>query len=109
MQGAHDLYRELMNAGVPAEDARFVLPNAASTKLVMTMNARELRHFFELRCCRRSQWEIQTLAREMLRLVRQAAHQLFTGAGPGCLNAPCPEGSMTCGSIREVREEYAKL
>jgi len=109
MQGAHDLYRELMNAGVPAEDARFVLPNAASTKLVMTMNARELRHFFELRCCRRSQWEIQSLAREMLRLVRQAAHQLFTGAGPGCLNAPCPEGSMTCGSIREVREDYAKL
>jgi len=108
MQGAHDLYRELMNAGVPAEDARFVLPNAASTKLVMTMNARELRHFFELRCCRRSQWEIQSLAREMLRLVRQAAHQLFTGAGPGCLNAPCPEGSMTCGSIREVREDYAK-
>ena len=59
MQGTHELYRDLMNAGVPAEDARFVLPNAAATKLVMTMNARELHHFFGLRCCRRSQWEIQ--------------------------------------------------
>jgi thymidylate synthase (FAD) len=109
MQGTHELYRDLINAGVPAEDARFVLPNAAATKLVMTMNARELHHFFRLRCCRRSQWEIRAMAREMLRLARQAAPRLFTRAGPGCLHAPCPEGSMTCGAIREVREEYAKL
>jgi len=109
MQDTYGLYHDLLSAGVPAEDARFVLPNAAATKLVMTMNARELHHFFELRCCRRSQWEIQAMAREMLRLARQAAPQLFTRAGPGCLSAPCPEGTMTCGSIRDVREEYAKL
>ncbi len=77
MLATHDLYRDLMANGVPAEDARFVLPNAASTKLVMTMNARELHHFFELRCCRRSQWEIRAMAREMLRLARQAAPLLF--------------------------------
>ncbi len=109
MQDTHELYRDLLNAGVPAEDARFVLPNAAATKLVMTMNARELHHFFELRCCRRSQWEIQAMAREMLRLARQAAPRLFSEAGPGCLRAACPEGPMTCGASREVREEYAKL
>ena len=109
MQDTHELYSDLLNAGVPAEDARFVLPNAAATKLVMTMNARELHHFFALRCCRRSQWEIQAMAREMLRLVRQAAPRLFTAAGPGCLTAPCPEGPMSCGATGEVREEYAKL
>ncbi len=109
MQASHDLYRELMAAGVPAEDARFVLPNAAATKLVMTMNARELHHFFVLRCCRRAQWEIRTMAREMLRLARHAAPMLFAGAGPGCLNDPCPEGAMTCGGIKDVRAEYAEL
>ena len=109
MQQTHELYRDLLDAGVPAEDARFVLPNAAATKLVMTMNARELRHFFELRCCRRAQWEIRDMANEMLKLVRKAAPLLFADAGPGCLQGPCPEGSMTCGEIKAVREEYAQL
>lgn len=109
MQAAHGLYCELLEAGVPAEDARFVLPSAAPTKLVMTMNARELHHFFGLRCCRRAQWEIRDMAREMLRLSRQAAPLLFAGAGPGCLHGPCPEGAMTCGSISDVRAEYAQL
>lgn len=106
---AHLLYRDMLAAGVPAEDARFVLPNAAGTKLVMTMNARELRHFFVLRCCRRAQWEIRDMANEMLRLARKASPLLFSGAGPGCLSGPCPEGTMTCGAIKEVREEYAQL
>jgi thymidylate synthase (FAD) len=109
MQQTHDLYSDLLDAGVPAEDARFVLPNAASTKLVMTMNARELHHFFVLRCCRRAQWEIRAMAREMLRLARQTAPLLFAEAGPGCLNAPCPEGVMTCGAIKDVRDEYSQL
>lgn len=103
------VYADLLEAGVPAEDARFVLPNAAATKLVMTMNARELHHFFHLRCCRRAQWEIRAMARQMLRLARQAAPVLFAGAGPGCLNASCPEGAMTCGAVKEVRSEYANL
>jgi thymidylate synthase (FAD) len=109
MQETHELYSDLMTAGVPAEDARFVLPNAASTKLVMTMNARELHHFFALRCCRRAQWEIQALAKEMLQLAREASPMLFAVAGPGCLKRPCPEGAMTCGAIKEVREEYWQL
>jgi thymidylate synthase (FAD) len=109
LQKTHELYRVLVDAGVPAEDARFVLPNAASTKLVMTMNARELRHFFVLRCCNRAQWEIRALAKEMLRLARRVAPLLFADAGPGCLHGPCPEGAMTCGEIKAAREEYAAL
>lgn len=109
LAATHELYRDLLAAGVPAEDARFVLPNAAATKLVMTMNARELHHFFTLRCCRRAQWEIRDLAREMLRLVRAAAPLLFADAGPGCLRGPCPEGTMTCGEAADVIEEYREL
>ncbi len=109
MQETHDLYRDLMASGVPAEDARFVLPNAASTKLVMTMNARELHHFFALRCCRRAQWEIQAMAKAILKLAREASSLLFAEAGPGCLKRPCPEGAMTCGEIKAVREEYWQL
>ena len=106
-----DTYRmsELLAAGIPAEDARFVLPNAATTKLVMTMNARELHHFFALRCCRRAQWEIRLMAKEMLMLARKSAPLLFKDAGPGCLRGACPEGSMTCGKAVEVRKEYQHI
>ncbi|MEZ4601517.1 MAG: FAD-dependent thymidylate synthase [Syntrophotaleaceae bacterium] len=109
LEEIHLLYRDLLEAGIPAEDARFVLPNAAQTKLVMTMNARELLHFFGLRCCRRAQWEIREMATEMLRLARTAAPLLFAAAGPGCLTGPCPEGRMSCGAIDEVRREFADL
>lgn len=97
MEYAWAFYRAMCIAGVPAEDARFVLPNAAETKLVMTMNARELRHFFFLRCCERAQWEIRAMAKEMLRLVQLTAPALFRTAGPGCTTGNCPEGSMGCG------------
>ncbi len=84
---------------VPAEDARYVLPNACATKLVATLNARSLYNFFALRCCRRAQWEIRALAWEMLRLVRAIAPHVFSQAGPDCLSARgCGEGEMSCGS-----------
>ncbi|OQA08264.1 MAG: Thymidylate synthase ThyX [Firmicutes bacterium ADurb.Bin373] len=92
-----------------SEDARFVLPNAAETKMMVTMNARELLHFFNLRCCNRAQWEIRALALEMLRLVRAVAPAIFRGAGPGCLKGPCPEGRMSCGKVNEVRETFKNL
>lgn len=88
------------------EDARFVLPNACETKIVVSMNARELRHFFNQRCCERAQWEIRELAYQMLKLVKEVAPILFKNAGPRCLSGACPEGSMTCGKIVEVREKY---
>jgi len=106
---AYALYEQLRAAGIPAEDARFVLPNAVGTKLVVTMNARELRHFFQLRCCLRAQWEIRALAREMLKLAKAAAPLLFATAGPACLSGPCPEGEMSCGRMDEVRRDYGSL
>lgn len=91
-------YRALLDAGIPAEDARYVLPNAAETKIVITMNVRELLHFFELRCCNRAQWEIRELAHAMLELVRPTAPFIFCDAGAPCVHATCPEGAMTCGN-----------
>ncbi|MFY9176009.1 MAG: FAD-dependent thymidylate synthase [Caldicoprobacterales bacterium] len=91
------------------EDARFVLPNAAETKFVVTMNARELLHFFSLRCCNRAQWEIRILATEMLRQVKEIAPNLFKNAGPGCVRGKCPEGKMTCGKANEVRDNFLKM
>ena len=85
------------------EDARFVLPNACETKMVVTMNARSLYNFFHHRCCNRAQWEIQALACEMLRLVKEAAPLLFATAGPKCLQGTCPEGKMSCGKAKEMR------
>ena len=91
-------YRKLVEAGVPAEDARYLLPNACESKIVVTMNIRELLHFFSLRCCNRAQWEIRAVACEMLRLARPTAPHIFKTAGPGCVRGACPEGKMTCGN-----------
>lgn len=91
------------------EDARFVLPNAAETKMIVTMNARELRHFFGLRCCSRAQWEIRDVAWAMLGLVKSAAPSLFAQAGPGCVSGGCSEGRMGCGQAVRVRRRYAEL
>lgn len=91
------------------EDARFVLPNACDTKMIMTMNARSLLNFFRLRCCSRAQWEIKALADEMLRLCYQAAPVIFKNAGPGCISGKCAEGNMTCGKMKEVRDFYRNL
>lgn len=91
------------------EDARFILPNACETKMICTLNARELLHFFSLRCCNRAQWEIRDVANQMLRLVKDVAPNLFRTAGPGCLRGACPEGKMSCGKSAEVRKFYADL
>jgi thymidylate synthase (FAD) len=88
------------------QDARYLLPNAAETKIVVTMNARELLHFFRVRCCNRAQWEIREMADRMLVHVKKAAPTIFGKSGPGCLYAPCPEGKMTCGKIEEVRKKF---
>lgn len=96
-RAAFDAYRALVDAGVPAEDARYLLPNAMETKIVVTMNIRELLHFFELRCCKRAQWEIRDLALSMLALAEPTAPYIFMDAGASCRRGPCREGTMTCG------------
>ena len=79
------------------EDARFVLPNACDTKMVVTMNTRSLYNFFELRCCERAQWEIREAACEMLRILSEKFPLIFASAGPACSRGACSEGAMTCG------------
>jgi len=91
------------------EDARFVLPGACDTKMIVTMNARSLINFFNLRCCNRAQWEIRALACEMLKLVRKVAPSVFKYAGPSCLKKPCPEGKMSCGKMAEVKEFFKNI
>ena len=91
------------------EDARFVLPNACDTKMIVTMNARSLMNFFQLRCCNRAQWEIRELAEKMFALVYPVAPHIFAKAGPACLCGPCPEGKMCCGKTAEVRAKYAAI
>ncbi len=102
-----ECYARMVDDGIPPEDARYLLPNACETKLVVSMNARELRHFFGLRLCRRAQWEIRELALAMLGAAHPLAPRLFEGAGPGCVGGRCPEGSYSCGQPDEVRRELA--
>lgn len=90
------------------EDARFVLPNACTTKIVCTFNVRSLNNFFDHRCCNRAQWEIREVAEQMLMLCKEVAPTLFKNSGPKCIRGACPEGKMTCGKVKEVREKYGK-
>lgn len=91
------------------EDARFVLPNACETKMIVTMNARSLLNFFRHRCCNRAQWEIREVANQMLALVSKVAPDIFKKAGPPCLYGACTEGKMSCGRPNEVKEFYKEL
>ncbi|MCL2818852.1 MAG: FAD-dependent thymidylate synthase [Actinomycetia bacterium] len=91
-------YRAMIEEGVAVEDARYLLPNATETKIVVTMNTRELLHFFSLRCCQRAQWEIRELSNLMLELATPVAPYIFMDAGAPCRRGPCPEGKMSCGN-----------
>ena len=102
-------YEQLIAAGIPAEDARYLLPNAAETKIVITMNVRELLHFFEVRCCNRAQWEIRALAWAMLGMCLREAPALFAKSGPSCIAGACPEGKMSCGKAEAMRATLDKL
>ncbi len=114
-------YKEMIAAGMTEkaannaaekkaiEDARFVLPNACTTKIMMTMNARSLINFFHHRCCNRAQWEIRELAAEMFRLCYEVAPNLFCNAGPACVAGRCPEGKMSCGKMLEMRALYDSM
>lgn len=98
------LYNELIDLGVKAEDARYCQPQSLKTKIVVTMDARALLHFFTLRCCRRAQWEIQALAREMLKAVKKKAPIIFETAGASCVSTGiCYEGDMSCGLWEKIK------
>lgn len=97
MKSTFKNYQNLISQGIKPEDARFILPQAVATKIIITMNARELFHFFGLRCCTHAQWEIRALAYKMLSLVKKIAPVIFEEAGPRCLHEDkCPEGDNEC-------------
>lgn len=103
-------WQKLLGKGEKSnEDARFVLPNACETRIILTMNVRELRHFFSLRMCSRAQWEIRKMAEEMFRLCFETAPSLFMNAGPACIRGKCPEGEKSCGKAAKIRDERDAL
>jgi thymidylate synthase (FAD) len=92
-----DHYNKLLELKILAEDARYVLPNATCTNIMVTMNARSLLNFFELRCCLHAQWEIRMLANKMLQEVKKVAPLIFKNAGPSCKTKQiCPEKKKNC-------------
>jgi len=107
-----ETYQKLLKLGIKKEDARFILPNAAKTNIIVTMNARELRHFFNLRCCTRSQWEIREVAIEMLKQAKKTAPALFENAGPSCVELDyCPEGKIKppeC-NVEEIKKRFRSM
>lgn len=100
-----DIYEKFVKAGIPEEDARYILPNACCTNIVVTMNARELMHFFAYRVCNRAQWEIRELANRMLELVKEVAPTIFANAGANCVQLGyCPE-QRGCGKVKKSQNE----
>jgi len=91
------IYQQLLDYNIKAEDARYILPQAVTTKIIITANARELLHVFKLRCCNRAQWEIREAAVKMLKEVKDIAPTIFENAGPPCILGPCLEGELSCG------------
>lgn len=112
LKSISEAYEKLLKMQIPKEDARFILPNAAKTNIIVTMNARELRHFFNLRCCARAQWEIREVATEMLRQVKKVAPVLFENAGPSCVELGyCLEGRLKppeC-NVEEIKRKFHSL
>lgn len=104
VRATHDLYRQMIEAGVPAEDARFILPNAIETRLVMTMNARELVHVCSLRLCQRAQWEIQALFAMVKEEVAKVAPRIAAELKPKCYRMGYCDERESCG-LFPVKEE----
>ena len=99
-----ELYNELVEAGIPAEDARYCQPQSIQVKIVMSMNARELLHFFSVRTCARAQWEVQEVARQMLALVKKVAPIIFENAGAPCISEKiCDQGKLSCGIWKNIK------
>ena len=109
MKSIQQVYNELVDAGVPKEDARYVLPNACNTSLIHTFNVRSLYNLFTLRCCERAQWEIRTVAKEMLNLAQQVSPLLFQYAGPACKRGKCLEGEMSCQNNTQKEDRKKRI
>lgn len=102
-----DIIKRARKLGVPEEDIRYLYPNGLTTNIVMTMNARELLHFFSLRCCTRAQWEIRQLADSMLAICKEVCPEIFENAGASCKQLGyCPEVE-SCGKTKTLNQIIA--
>lgn len=112
LKNVQDAYKDLLSCGIAKEDARYILPNATETKIMVTMNARSLLNFFKLRTCHRAQPEMQEMANEMLRAVKKVAPVIFSNAGPSCVcKGKCDQGKLSCGnpvSLGTITDEEEK-
>jgi thymidylate synthase (FAD) len=109
LDNSQELYNELLDVGIAAEDARFCQPQSVQVKIVMSMNARELLHFFSVRTCVRAQWEIQEIGKQMLVLVRKVAPVIFENAGPPCVSEKlCDQGKLSCGMWKNIKGAQLK-
>lgn len=98
MEAIQDAYNALAILGIPKEDARYVLPNACETKIIVTMNARTLHNFFSQRLCNRAQWEIREMAKQMKEKLVEVSPLLFGHAGAPCeTTGECNQGKYSCG------------
>ncbi|MCF8009294.1 MAG: FAD-dependent thymidylate synthase, partial [Halanaerobiales bacterium] len=105
MEELEESYLKLIELGIPNEDARFILPTI-KTNLVISYNARSLQHFIRLRTCNRAQWEIRSIARQMLNQVKEVAPVIFENSGPPCeTDNECPEGDLSCGKIDKIKKK----
>jgi thymidylate synthase (FAD) len=108
IKSAAGSYQALLDIGIAAEDARFLMPNAAETKIVVTMNARALTNFLKERMCTRAQWEIRQLANEMYKIAYKVAPEIFEHVGPTCeTEGICWQGDMTCG--KKINKKRQKI
>lgn len=104
LDNSQELYNELLDAEIKAEDARFCQPQSVQVKIVMSMNARELLHFFSVRSCNRAQWEIREIAKQMLDLVKEVAPNIFENAGAPCVSEKiCDQGNLSCGLWKTIK------
>lgn len=102
--GLAALLNQLNEHNIPSEDMRYFIPQGTQSNIIITMNARELRHFFALRLCRRAQWEIRELALKMYQECMKYHPVLFKDAGPACLTGKCREGKRSCGKPITIDE-----
>ncbi|MBP8932803.1 MAG: FAD-dependent thymidylate synthase [Candidatus Atribacteria bacterium] len=97
IQKSNDIYQEMIKIGIPEEDARYILPQAITSQIIITANAREYLHILQLRLCNRAQWEIRMIANKILVILKELAPTIFENAGPPCITGICPEGDKGCG------------
>ena len=112
MKAIQKVYNIMLSFGIPEEDARYILPNACTTNIVLTANARELRHIFALRTCTRAQEEIRELAEKMLKICKEVSPTIFEDAGPSCVRDGFCRESKSCGrapKLKKVLEAMNKM